>query len=78
MYKWPIFEEECEMEIMSLENKTIKFKPPRCDEYFFWGDGKRILKIHKLGFSNKLVIAKEGGIMSVITYNKSATSDKTD
>jgi hypothetical protein len=78
VYKWPIFEEECQMEILSLEQKTIKFRPPRFEEYFFWGDGKRIIKIHKLGFSNKLVVAREGGIMSVICYNKSSLFEKSD
>lgn len=58
VYRWPIFEEDCEMEIISSEHRTIRFKSPRFEEYFFWGDGKKILKIHKLGFSNRLVVAR--------------------
>lgn len=58
------------MEVVSQEQKTIKIKPPKFQEYCFWSDGKKIIKLHKLGFSNKLLVAREGGIMGVIRYER--------
>jgi hypothetical protein len=46
------------MEIINTESKSIRFKPPHYEEYFFWGDGKKILKMHKLGFSNRILVAR--------------------
>lgn len=71
VYRWPIFEEDCEMEILSTDQKSIRFRPPHFEEYFFWGDSKRILRMHRLGFSPRLLVAREGGVMSVLTYSRS-------
>ncbi len=58
VYKWPLFEEDCEMELLSIEQKIVKFKPPTFEEYFLWGDNKKIVKLHKLGFTNRLLIVR--------------------
>jgi hypothetical protein len=58
------------MEVIDLEQKAVKFKHPNYQEYFFWSDHKKITQMHKLGFTNKLVIAREGGIISIISYSK--------
>lgn len=58
VYKWPLFEEDCEMELLSIEQKIVKFKPPTFEEHFLWGDNKRIIKLHKLGFTNRLLIVR--------------------
>lgn len=58
VYRWPILEEDCELEIVSFENRSVKFKHPNFEEFAFWSDGRRIMKMHKLGFSNKLLVAR--------------------
>ena len=70
VYKWPIREMDCQLEVLSLEHKMVRMQQPRYQEYSFWSDNKPISKMHRLGFSNKLLIAREGGIMTVLTYSK--------
>lgn len=48
----------------------MKLNSPRYKEYCFWGEGVKVERMHKLGFSNKLVVGGEGGILSIISYSK--------
>lgn len=48
----------------------VRLKHPQYQEYHFWNEDKPITKMHLLTFSNKLIIAREGGTMTVFKYNK--------
>ena len=58
VYKWPIREQECQLEVLSLENKMVRLKQPHYQEYQFWSEDKPINKMHRLAFSNKLIISR--------------------
>ena len=36
VYKWPIQEQECELEVINLEQKMMRLRPPKYQEYCFW------------------------------------------
>jgi hypothetical protein len=36
VYKWPLREQECQLEVLNLEQKMVRLRPPTFQEYFFW------------------------------------------
>ena len=45
-------------------------KQPSFKQFIFWWDDKKITSFHRLGFSNKLIVAREGGSLTILNYNK--------
>ena len=70
VYRWPILEEECCLEITNLAKGTVKYKLPPHAEYSFWTDGEPITRMHKLAFTSKIMVVRGGGAMSLLAYDR--------